>query len=163
MPKARLKPNFRGDWTPLVSATSQAIEVLEGNPHRTFEIGFFDENAGHQLSVRGGWDRVRGIVFDIPETPFIKTTLTKWQESTLLLTGWRRNPAKEKISYVYALHGKLRTDFLAGAVIDAVREILGERPDTWFELQIDGQLITKVNSELFEANEKIDGRFRVRL
>jgi hypothetical protein len=113
--------------------------------------------------VRGGWDRVRGIVFDIPETQFIKTTLTKWQESTLLLTGWRRNPSKEKISYVYALHGKLRTDFLAGAVVDAVREILGDLPNTWFELQIDGQLIKKVNSELFEAHEKINGRFRVRL
>jgi hypothetical protein len=163
MPKARLKPNFRGDWTPLVSVASQAIEVLEGKPHRTFEIGFFDESEGHQLSVRGGWDRVRGIVFDIPETTFIKTTLTKWQESTLLLTGWRRNPSKEKISYVYALHGKLRTDFLAGAVVDAVREILGDRPNTWFELQIDGQLIAKVNSELFEAHEKINGRFRVRL
>jgi hypothetical protein len=163
MPKARLKPNFRGDWTPLVSVTSQAIEVLEGKPHRTFEIGFFHESDGPLLSVRGGWDRVRGIVFDIPETQFIKTTLTKWQESTLLLTGWRRNPSKEKISYVYALHGKLRTDFLAGAVVDAVREILGDLPNTWFELQIDGQLIKKVNSELFEAHEKINGRFRVRL
>jgi hypothetical protein len=79
------------------------------------------------------------------------------------LTGWRRNPSKEKISYVYALHGKLRTDFLAGAVVDAVREILGDLPNTWFELQIDGQLIKKVNSELFEAHEKINGRFRVRL
>jgi hypothetical protein len=159
---AKLKPNFRGDWTPLVSAVSQAIEVLESKPHRTFEMGFFDNGAVHNLSVIGRWDRVRGIVFEIPETPFIKGALTKRQETNLLLMGWRRSRTKEAITYSYALHGKLRTDFLAGSVIDATREILGDKPDTWFELQIDGQLITKVNSDLFEAHEKIIGRFRTK-
>jgi hypothetical protein len=163
MTVARLKPNFRGNWTPLVSAVSQAIEILEGKPHRSFEISFFDDEATLKLTVRGSWDRVRGIVFDIPETSFIKDTLTKGQETTLLLTGWRRNSEKEKISYIYALHGKLRIDFLAGSVIDAVREIIGDQPNTWFELHVDGQAITKVNSELFETNDKVPGRFRVRL
>ena len=163
MTVARLKPNFRGDWTPLVSTVSQAIGLIEGKPNRTFEIGFYDDEEIPKVTVRGSWDRVRGIVFDMPETPFIKKTLTKGQETTLLLTGWRRSPSKEKISYIYALHGKLRTDFLAGSVIDAVREIIGDHPNTWFELQVDGQAITKVSSELFETSEKFPGRFRVKL
>jgi hypothetical protein len=160
---ARLKPDFRGDWTPLVSAMSEAIGILEGKPHRNFELRLFGDKAEPNLVVRGYWDRVRGIVFEIPETPFTKKTLTKDQELTLLLTGWRRNHSTKKISYIYALHGKLRTDFLGGAVVDAVREIIGDAPDTWFELLIDGQIVTKVNSELFEASKDIVGRFRVRI
>lgn len=162
MPVARLKPDFRGDWTPLVSALSQAIEILEGKPHRSFEIRFFGDEDSPKVAVQGAWEKARGVVLHIPESPFIKNTLTKAQETTLLLTGWRRSPSTEKISYIYALHGKLRTDFLAGSVVDAVREILGDYPDSWFELRVDGQTITKVNSKLFEASEKINGRFRVK-
>lgn len=160
---ARLKPDFRGDWTPLVSAMSEAIGILEGKPHRNFELRLFGSEAEPKIIVRGYWDRVRGIVFDIPETTFIKNTLTRDQEMTLLLTGWRRNKNSQKISYIYALHGKLRTDFLGGALIDAVREILGDAPNTWFELLFEGQNVTKVDSKLFEASEEIVGRFRVRI
>lgn len=163
MPLARLKSNFRGDWTPLVSIASQAIGLLEGKPHRNFEITFVDDEGEPLVTVTGYWERARGIVFDIPETSFIKETLTKSQETTLLLTGWRRNPSKEKISYIYALHGKLRTDFLAGAVIDAVREIIGDKPETWFEVKVDEQPVTKINSKLFEIHEKVRGRFRVKV
>jgi hypothetical protein len=163
MPIARLKPNFRGDWTPLVSIASQAIGLIEGKPHRNFEIAFIDDQGEPLVTLKGYWEKARGIVFDIPETSFIKKNLTKGQETTLLLTGWRRNPSKEKISYIYALHGKLRIDFLAGAVIHAIREIIGDKPDTWFEVKVDEQPVTKINSKLFEIHEKVHNRFRIKV
>jgi hypothetical protein len=141
---------------------SKAVAKLEDDPNGTFVLSTYGDAHEAQIEAKGLWDRVRGIVFELPETTFIRTNLTKRQERTLLLLGWRRSPLRNAISYTYALHGKLKTDFLGGALVDALREVLGGRELGWFELEINGTKITSLDESDFESSPKTLGKFRIK-
>jgi hypothetical protein len=81
-------------------------------------------------------------------------------EAQLLLLGWRRSLKNGILSYVFALHGKLQSEFLAGALIDAVKLIGTDNPHQCFELDIDGAKVTKMNSSLFAPCERFSARFK---
>jgi hypothetical protein len=98
----------------------------------------------------------------MPETSHIRASLTKSQENTLLLLGWRRSKGTGTISYTYALHGKMRSEFLGGAVVDAAKQIIGDDPYRCFSLQFEGRQVTAMNSKLFQPCERVAGGFRIR-
>jgi hypothetical protein len=162
MIKARLKEDFRGDWVPLVALLSQSIEIISESESRSFELRLFGLESHLQLRVIGSWDKVRGVVFRLADTEFVRSTLTKGVESTLLLMGWRRAPNGGGINYVYALHGKLRSDFLAGAIIDAVKLIGTNDAKQCFELDLNGQPVTQFNSKQFQPCGSSQTMFRIR-
>jgi hypothetical protein len=162
MIKARLKEDFRGDWVPIVALLSQSIEIISESESRSFELRLFGLDGHLQLKVIGSWDKVRGVVFKLADTEFVRSTLTKGVESTLLLLGWRRSPNGAGITYVYALHGKLRSDFLAGAIIDAVKLIGTDDARQCFELDINGQPVERFNSKQFQPCGSSKTMFRIK-
>jgi hypothetical protein len=162
MIKARLKEDFRGDWVPVVALLSQSIEIISESESSSFEFRLFGLDGHLQLKVIGSWHKVRGIVFKLADTEFVRSTLTKGVESTLLLMGWRRSPNGAGITYVYALHGKLRSDFLAGAIIDAVKLIGTDDARQCFELDINGQPVERFNSKQFQPCGSSKTMFRIR-
>jgi len=160
MPKARLSENFRGPWTPLVNTIAHAINIISESEGRYFEVRLFGLSEELEVRITGSWTRVRGVTFTLSETEFTKQVLTKKVETQLLLLGWRRSPTRGVLSYVYALHGKLRSDFLAGAIVDAVKLIGTDDPSQCFEIEIDGERISKMNSEFFEPCGSSPTRFK---
>lgn len=162
MPKARLKAGFRGPWIPLVNTIIQAINIISEKEGSEFELRLFGNKERHQVRVIGLWSKARGVTFTLAETDFITSTLTKGLETQLLLLCWRRSTTQGTLSYIYALHGKLRSEFLAGAIVDAVKLIGTGNPHQCFELAIDGAKVTKMNSELFEPCGPVATRFKSR-
>lgn len=160
MPKARLNADFRGPWIPLVNTITQAINIISESEGSEFELRLFGDEEKYQVRVIGSWSKVRGITFTLAETDFVRSTLTKKLETQLLLLGWRRSPTQGTLSYIYALHGKLRSEFLAGAIVDAVKLIGTNNPHQCFELDIDGAKVTKMNSTLFEPCGPVATRFK---
>ena len=160
MPKARLNAGFRGPWIPLINVVIQAINIISDKEGREFELRLFGNEVRHQVRVIGSWSKVRGVTFTLAETDFIKSTLTKSLETQLLLLGWRRSQTNGTMSFVYALHGKLQSEFLAGALIDAVKLVGTDDPHQCFELDIDGAKVTQMNSNLYAPCSRYSSRFK---
>jgi hypothetical protein len=68
--------------------------------------------------------------------------------------------ALSEISYVYSLHGKLRSDFLGGAIVDALREVLGDNLRLCFSLTVDENSVSEPKDSSFETCG--EGRFRLK-